>query len=923
MRLEHQNIIQSLLSGKRFVTASQRQSRFIQALWQNHKINELKTLGSIPQSWCWEQANCISWDDWLLENFELCNLQLSLHGKPTKKLLSTLEVRWLWQNYLKKINSTGFQLGKNPLTQTHSLLNSLLQAWSLFQNWNLKYLDALKNEFNVSEESRLFIQLVELFDDECKTNEWISKQTLSDFVAEHFEFWEEQSNQTICYYGFDDWTPQQQYFLEQTSNLKSEDFSQLEKPKSSHKVAEKLHPCASKYAEWQQAANWARQQAENNTEKQIAVVIPSLSNDRAQILRIFQEAFQPKLQIEAEAKVPQGFNISVGEPFHQQAIIQSARNWFSLVKGADGKAWKAAIVDGFCEAANTERWARAALVNSIVLNNSKFYSISSIQKLISENNVVPVAKLSSILAVLKNQEESAKEKKSSGEWCLFLEKFLTEINWPGDKTILSQAFQAKNQWLEKFRQLSAVDQFCGQLSLADFLKLLDEQMQNSKFQPETPAARVQVLGLLEAIGLSFDSIWLCGCQDNVFPAPLNASPWLPVHIQQAHVMPGASAQREQKFAENLFTGMQNNTDEIHYSYALTDADAELKPTALLDHLFERSISDSQVIVEQASELLPKYWRKQLHSGTPFIKKWKDNQGEKISSTNVKSGVAILKNQASCPFKAYAEFRLNAAPKREATIGIDPILRGNWVHDVLEMVWLRLGTQQALLDLTDIQQLELVRNCATEIIYRPSKKIQEIDNNSPLIQLEFERTVALVMLWLDIDRNRSEHFKVAVEQTQEINISNLSFIVRADRIDEMENGQKLIIDYKTGKTTTSSWFKERITEPQLPLYGLIFTDNLAAIAIAELTPASTKLKGFGDESLEVTGIKPIEDWQQLIQQWQINLETVAAEYSQGYAAVDPDQDSCAYCEYAHLCRRDSYFIESQPEPDVERQNRGDV
>jgi len=217
----------------------------------------------------------------------------------------------------------------------------------------------------------------------------------------------------------------------------------------------------------------------------------------------------------------------------------------------------------------------------------------------------------------------------------------------------------------------------------------------------------------------------------------------------------------------------------------------------------------------------------------------------------------------------------------------------------------------LLALDEEQQLELVRNCAKEIIFNPSSNENlKLDKNSPLIQLEYQRTIALVMLWLEIDRNRSDDFNVAVEQTQEIKIASLNFIVRADRIDAIANGKKLIIDYKTGKTTTSSWFKERITEPQLPLYGLIFTDGLSAIALAELTPATTKLKGFGDESLEITGIKPIEDWQQLIQQWQINLETVAEEYAQGYAAVDPDTDSCSYCEYAHLCRRDSYFIEAE-------------
>jgi len=908
MRAEHQCIIDYLQSGKKFVTASHRQSRFIQSLWQAHQLQQINNK---QDSVSWQQADCISWDDWLLQNFEICTLRLNLENKPTPKILSTLEQRWIWQKNLNAIDKQSNALANKPLTQQQTLLNSLLQAWTLLQDWQLQQSPKVMNAFNQTEETRLFRKLVTSFEQTCDANLWISKQQLPDYIAAHFDLWKDLADADVCYFGFDDWTPQQQQFLAATTKLQSVDFNQIKKSFENSGAEERLHPCASKYSEWQQAAVWARKQAEQNPSATIAVVIPSLANDRAQVLRVFQEIFQPQLQLQAESKVAAGFNLSVGASINQQMIIQSARNWFSLLKAGSGEAWKKAITDIFCSGAIAERWSRAALSRDIQLSKNTNYSVLILQKIIAQKDSIALTKLSHIFEVLEMAEKNSRSKKTSGEWCLFLEQLLTDIGWPGNSTLTSQTYQAKNQWLEKFRQLSAMDEFCGKQSLADFLNLLDEQMNSSKFQPQTPPARVQVLGLLEAIGLSFNSIWLSGCQDSVFPAPLNASPWLPINIQQSLLMPGASAPREQQFAQNLFSGLQNNCEKIHYSYALTEADSELKPCAFVEHLSEQS--NNQFVAKIAAEKLPNYWHQQLTQGQSFVENWIDTQGLPLASEKVKSGVGILKHQASCPFKAYAEYRLTAGTNREQTIGIDPMQRGNWIHDVLEMVWLRLATQSALLAMSPQQQLAMVIECTKEIILQPTKRTSSFDSRlnmdlkNPLVKLEFDRTVKLVMAWLEVDRNRPEFVNVEVEQSQQISISGLSFLVRADRIDEIENGQKLIIDYKTGITNLSSWFKERITEPQLPLYGLIFTADLAAVAIAELIPTATKLKGYGEQELEISGVKPIEDWANIQQQWKSKLEAVALEFKLGHANIDANKNACRYCEYAHLCRRDGYFI----------------
>ncbi|NIW24862.1 MAG: hypothetical protein GWN29_10010, partial [Gammaproteobacteria bacterium] len=42
--------------------------------------------------------------------------------------------------------------------------------------------------------------------------------------------------------------------------------------------------------------------------------------------------------------------------------------------------------------------------------------------------------------------------------------------------------------------------------------------------------------------------------------------------------------------------------------------------------------------------------------------------------------------------------------------------------------------------------------------------------------------------------------------------------RIDRIDTLADGSAAIIDYKTGPSATpADWFRDRLVEPQLPLY----------------------------------------------------------------------------------------------------------
>src|SRR5690606_39027744 len=83
-----------------------------------------------------------------------------------------------------------------------------------------------------------------------------------------------------------------------------------------------------------------------------------------------------------------------------------------------------------------------------------------------------------------------------------------------------------------------------QPSWAEALGELRRLAAATPFQPRTPDARLQVLGVLEAAGLRFDALWVCGTTDGRWPEPLAPHPLLPAGLQRRLAMPRAQPAHE-------------------------------------------------------------------------------------------------------------------------------------------------------------------------------------------------------------------------------------------------------------------------------------------------------------------------------------------------------------------------------------------
>ncbi len=521
----------------------------------------------------------------------------------------------------------------------------------------------------------------------------------------------------------------------------------------------------------------------------------------------------------------------------------------------------------------------------------------------------------------------------AGSWAQWFCQLLTDIGWPGERRCNSLEYQQIDQWYELLRKLSRYDDLLGELSLVEAIRVLRKETQAAIFQAKTAESAVQVLGPLEAAGLQFSHLWLMGLSDDRWPAPPNPNPMLPVAFQRQLQMPHASPERQLEFACQLTESYLGSAEIAIFSYPARREDQQLRPSTLIAGQQEfdlRSLPVSGASCYRAEHELTLPARLQLASAT--LQTLDTSTAPPVCAAELQSirgGSSLLKNQALCPFMAFAVHRLNARPLEQPSLGLSAAERGNLLHLALELFWKQARSLNVLRSYSQAQRDELLER----VSHRALKPLQQ--RAAPWMgprfwKIEQARLIKLLQRWLAVELQRAEFSVLALEQTLNTELAGLPLTLRIDRIDQLEDGSVLLIDYKTGASNPSRWAGERPREPQLPLYAIASRKPVAAISFAEINAQTTAFKGIcADDdrpSAPAPGIKPPSqhrlelpaDWEQLLLHWRATLERLVHQFLNGATMVDP-VDSAAYdysgleplnriYEFEHLAEQESNVSE---------------
>jgi ATP-dependent helicase/DNAse subunit B len=183
-----------------------------------------------------------------------------------------------------------------------------------------------------------------------------------------------------------------------------------------------------------------------------------------------------------------------------------------------------------------------------------------------------------------------------------------------------------------------------------------------------------------------------------------------------------------------------------------------------------------------------------------------------------------------------------------------------------------------------------------------------------LELEEQRLTHLVSEWLNYESARIEFEVADTEANRTVHLAGLTFDLRFDRIDRLNDNTLLVIDYKSGQVTPKSWQLPRPDDVQLPLYaGFALNEDelLGGLVFAKVRTGDQSFTGHvGDAKATLfPGLTSISSLvknsltaEQLLD-WKATIEQLAQDFLTGRAEVDPRDypKTCDHCGLETLCR----------------------
>ena len=873
----YQKLFPLIDSSVTVLTPNRRLSATLHKLYQEYQVTQKKD--------CWQTPDILPITSWIQR---LWDEVTSNEMNPSHQLLNTAQEQYTWEKII--LNSKQ----SDQLLQVSETADIAKSAWDLLRQWRVDINQAI---FSSAEDYAALRQWSNEFIAICRDHHWIDMATIPDILADKILSGLIKPAPTLILAGFTEFSPQTRHLLE-NCKLAGSKIEQLEITR--HQFDCTRISLSDAEHEISSMAQWAKQILAQDTTARIACVIPSLDKIRDRVMQLFSEVFAASDTHTIDQQTSP-FNISAGKNLLQYPLTNAALQLLALHKKIISiEDFSHLLASPFIGDAEVERIKRAKFDSLLRKNNQKTIALAEEDKKLSLTNNTPM--LAKRIRQFISMIADADKIMTYHEWAAFFTKQLTVLGWPGERSLSSDEYQVVECWLDLLSEYTTLDQITKPVKLHQALQTLQKMASKTTFQPKTPEAPIQILGVLEAASMPFDYLWVAGMDDISWPPQPKPNPFIPKQLQRELQMPHATAERELFFCKNLISQFRQCATHVIYSHAEKDEELELQCSPLIRDIAEVGIEHLKLAPHKTS-------MERIYESKNIEIMLDEIAPSYVNDSKVHGGVDVIKQQALCPFKAFATHRLHARELESPLPGMRPKDRGNIIHKVLEMLWNNLHDQATLVAMNESELNGLIDNCINEAL---TSMTIFLDESTQYIALEKKRLHKLVRDWLDIEKTRPAFRVSAIEVKTQTIINHLSLDIRIDRIDELADGGKLIIDYKSGKNNDiNAWFSDRPEEPQLPVYALLDPDNTVGICFAQFYPGDNCFKGVSSHSLEIDGVKTISEikktsalsWREQINQWQLVLTSLSDDFYAGIARVDPKDpaQTCTWCALKPLCR----------------------
>jgi len=805
-------------------------------------------------------------------------------------IMNGIEERLLWERIIKNdFNNQSLLKG-----QIDGITDKVISADSLIRENIISKDELKKNE--TYQELRDFNEWRNQFDNYCMENEILSRTSFIELFIKKQKAFNIIDNQELLLVGFDDKSPLYEDLinaLKERNEIKSYTI-QEEKIIQRRKLE-----CENVEDEIKEVVKWIKE----NSKKKLLIVSPALSRFQIKLQNEIDREIQPNIYSEYNKR--NIYNSNLKRPLSNEPIITAAISLLKLNNPHYIKPkliYESLLFNNWIDSENYKY--REQLGNYIKDKKLPKISINCLKKLIENDSKLKDLKLNSLTKTLilieKNQALWSK-KKEVNEWVALTEEYWVKIKVNKINNLLSFEINNINSLFKSLNQLKNNKIIKYPVTFQEYWEILFTQLENSPAPKEANDFDIDINGFAENPIKKYDAIWLMNMNTNLWPGKTEFNPFIPKKLQKKyHIFDEIHVKKIDKIRLNRLNGFGS---DITISYSKKDVETLLIPTP--GYFDELKVEE---IISKAKEI----------DNKKHLEKIKDHKAPEVLGTDIKvsGGIRCLERFQVCPAWSFYENRLHAKPYQEDDQEeISKMSRGSLIHELLEKFWKEHKSSINLAKMSEKVLLKSIEILIHEVM--SSYQVSKPHISPSQIKLEGDYFKHLLYQWLCYEKLERPRFSVIEsEKKYPVKIDRISFNVTIDRIDQYEDGSRLIIDYKTGGEAppVSQWKKSPITSLQMPIY-IVCTgvQNISAAGIGYIHNKDVQLVGLSSYAQEPTDgmitvfskekLKiPEDQWSKLITSWGVDIHKLASAYLSGDARVIYNkEDELKYCSVKPLLR----------------------
>jgi probable DNA repair protein len=753
----------------------------------------------------------------------------------------------LWERCLRREIS-------DPLLNLNLLVRQARDAWSRLLEFDVS-LDECRASA-IGRDQKLFLEAAQAYASILARENWVDDAMLPGVVADLVASGRVPVPSRAALAGFDRVTPVVSRMIDAlaTRGCACRMVTARAPGKGELRVFD------SRDAELRGAGAWAREVLFEGPDARVAIVVTNLERDADRCLRLVREGFAPGWQYAGKSHRT-AVNVSYGRPLAAYPACELALlllRWLtSDLSSLDAGLLLRSPLLGAGELGDRSR-LELHLRRLPDRGWSPGMLVSEFESLRGAGATVWLSRLKKLAEV----RDALPRRATPAAWGELFDSVLSAFCWPGEGPLDSAEFQVVNRWRELLNELARLELVTGEMNVGEALSRLTGMAGETVFQPESEHGIVQLMGPLEAAGMEFDRLWICGMGTAEWPPPGRPSPLLAKELQRAHGMPDAEPSDTLDYSRRVLSRLLSSAPHSVCSYASSLDDSEQAATSLLAGLGLPPVEGGSDAGWHAATMVGTVRAPRVQDRVPAL-----GPGERVTG-----GAKVLQQQLEEPFSAFAHGRLGIRLLQPVTVGLAPWFRGNLVHDALRRLYETLRSQ-ADIEALDGDQFLVMAERAADGAFR-SAHVNADAVLTALLRLEERRLARLLVSVLELDRAREPFTVWGTERSFQVEVEGVPLRLRVDRIDRLASGEFVILDYKTGAQRRFLGSDGMPADRQLVVYACAVDGAVSDLGLVNVDSRGVNISGAGRT------LSPALDWEAKLAEWRAAIERAARDFRAG-------------------------------------------